>query len=376
MSVGGTLVEAARRAAPIVEEQADVAERDRRLPAVTVAALVEADLMRMCVPRAYGGPEATPMELVEAIATVARADGAAGWCTMIAATTSSMSLFLPPEWAQVIYGDPTVVTGGAYAPNGEAVRQGELWSVSGRWAWGSGTQHCRWITGGTRTADGGFHLMFLDAADVSFHDTWHTVGMRGTGSLDFSVEGAPVPVGRSVMPGVSRPTIDVALAAFPNFTLLASGVAAVSLGIARRALDEFGELAGGKRPVFSARTLAQSGVVQAEVARAEAGLEAARALLFDQLSQAWSDVGAGDPVSVDRRARIRLAAVHAAEQSAKATETVYTWAGGSSVYETQGVIGRCWRNAHVATQHLMVSPRMYETLGRAFLGLDIDTVTL
>ncbi len=375
MTMVGTVIDAARRVASVVAEHADAGERDRRLPSATVSALVDADLMRMCVPGVYGGPEATPMELVEAIAAVAEVDGAAGWCTMIASTTSSMSMFLPPEWARAIYGDSTVVTGGVYAPNGVAHPEGDHWMVSGRWAWGSGTQHCRWITGGARTPDGAFHLMFLDAADVEFHDTWHTVGMRGTGSLDFSAEGARVPFGRSVMPGVSRPTVDVPLAAFPNFSLLAAGVAAVSLGIGRRALDELRDLAQGKRPLFSARTLAQNAVVQAELARAEAALQAARALLLGELAQAWNAVLEGGTVTLERRTSIRLATVHAAETAARATDTAYTWAGGSSVYDASP-LPRCWRDAHVATQHLMVSPRMYETLGRSLLGLDVDTVTL
>jgi alkylation response protein AidB-like acyl-CoA dehydrogenase len=189
------------------------------------------------------------------------------------------------------------------------------------------------------------------------------------------VAGARVPVGRTVMPGVSRPTIDVPLAAFPNFSLLASGVAAVSLGVARRALDEFVELAQGKRPLFSARTLAQSGVIQSELAQAQAALRAAWRLLIGELSEAWQAVQGGDSVDVQRRARVRLAAVHAAEVSAKVTDTAFTWAGGSSVYESS-VLPRCWRDAHVAAQHLMVSPRLYETLGRAMLGLEVDTVTL
>jgi alkylation response protein AidB-like acyl-CoA dehydrogenase len=169
--------------------------------------------------------------------------------------------------------------------------------------------------------------------------------------------------------------VDIPLAAFPNFSLLASGVAGVSLGIARRALDEIRDLAQGKRPLFSAKTLAQSSVVQAELARAEAGLHAARAWLFGELNEAWNAVLAGGAVDLERRTRIRLATVHAAETAAKATDMAFTWAGGSSVYQSSP-LERCWRDAHVATQHLMVSPRMYETLGRALLGLDFDTVTL
>lgn len=370
-----SVLDAVRRVAPVVAAHADEAERQRRLPAATVDALVAAGLMRLCVPAAYGGPEVAATELVEAIEGVAAVDGAAGWCVMIASTTSSMSLFLPPDWAREIYGDPTVVTGGVYAPNGTAEPVDGGWSVTGRWAWGSGTQHCRWITGGARTPGGEFHLMFLDAADVTFHDTWHAVGMRGSGSLDFSAEAAHVPDGRSVLPGVGRPTIECPLAAFPNYSLLASGVAAVSLGIARHALDELVELAQGKRPLFSSRTLAQSGAVQAEVSRAEAELRAARAFLLGELADAWDVALAGGRVDVPVRARIRLACVHAASSAARVADTAFTLAGGTSVYESSP-LQRCLRDAHVATQHLMVSSRLHETLGRLQLGIDADTTAL
>lgn len=369
------LVAAARSVAPVVAAHADEGERERRLPRTTVDALVGAGLMRMCVPSTYGGPDASPMEVAAAIEAVAEVDGAAGWCVMIASTTSSMSLFLPPDWAREIYGDPTVVTGGVYAPNGTGTAVDGGWLVSGRWSWGSGTQHCRWITGGTRTDDGAFHLMFLDATDVTFHDTWHTVGMRGTGSLDFSVDQAFVPTGRSVLPGVGRPTIECPLAAFPNYSLLAAGVAAVSLGVARHAMDEITAVAQGKRPLFSSRTLAQSGFVQSELGRAEASLRAARAFLHGELADAWDTACAGGRVDVSTRARIRLACVHAAHAAAHVTDIAHTLAGGTSVYEASP-LQRCLRDVHVATQHLMVSPRLYETLGKLHLGFEVNATEL
>jgi indole-3-acetate monooxygenase len=369
------LVEAAEGVQEIVEANADRCEQQRRLPKRVVQALRDSHLLRMCVPQAYGGPEADPMTLVRAIEQVSIADGAAGWCTMIASTTSSMSMFMEPAFAKEIYGDPKTITGGVYAPNGVATRSSDEWVVSGRWQWGSGSQHCQFLTGGTITDSGEFHLMYFDAADVTIHDTWYVSGLRGTGSHDFSVDGARVPVGRSVQPTVSVPHVECALAAFPNFTLLASGVAAVSLGIARHAIDEFTDLAQGKRPLFSSRTISQSGSAQAELAKAEAVLRSARAFLLDELATAWEHVLAGDQVDVATRGRIRLACVHAATSAAQATDVVYTFGGGTSVYETSA-LQRCLRDAHVTTQHLMVSPRMYETLGKQFFGIDIDGATL
>src|SRR4051812_15486873 len=102
------LVEAAAAVLATVTAHADEAERIRRLPAPVVAALRDAGLMRMCVPGAYGGPEADVRTLVEVTEAIAGADGAAGWCAVIASTTSSLSCFLDPVWAEEIYADPRV----------------------------------------------------------------------------------------------------------------------------------------------------------------------------------------------------------------------------------------------------------------------------
>jgi alkylation response protein AidB-like acyl-CoA dehydrogenase len=369
------LLAAADDVVDVVVANADEGERIRRLPVATVTALVEGDLMRMALASAYGGPEADPPTMLDAIETIARADGAAGWCSMIASTTSSQALFLDPAAAHEIYDDPATVTGGVFAPNGAGAVEGDTVTVTGRWQWGSGTQHCAWILGGTRCDDGTFRLCFFEAADVRFHDTWHTSGLRGSGSLDFSVDGAVVPLARTIQPFAARPTVDVPLAWFPNFSLLAACVSAVSLGIARRALDELGAMAGGKRPQFSSKTLAESPFTQIELARAEAALRSARAFLHDEVGRAWDEVLSGQRVDVASRVGIRLAAVNAVARAAEVADVAFTLAGGSSVYRSS-VLQRCQRDAHIPTQHLQVAPKLYETLGRALLDQDVDTTTL
>jgi alkylation response protein AidB-like acyl-CoA dehydrogenase len=371
-----TLVEAAGDLAELIEANADDGERVRRLPLPTVKALAEAGLMRMCVPAVYGGPEVDPMTMVEAIAAVAHADGAAGWCTMIASTTSSMAAFLPEETAREIYGDRTSITGGVFAPNGRgtaaAVDGRTGFAVSGRWAWGSGTQHCRWVLGGALCDDGTFRLCWFPQSAITFHDTWFTTGMRGSGSLDYSVAEAFVPTERTMQPGLTSPVVVSALSSFPNFTLLAAGVAAVGLGVARRALDEFVDLAQGKRPQFSSRTLAQSGFTQVELARAEGQWRAARAFLLDELARAWDAALAGREVTVGARTGIRLAATHAAGVGAMVADAAFTLAGGTAVYDTSS-LGRCLRDAHVVTQHIQTAPKLNETIGKLLLGIDVDT---
>jgi indole-3-acetate monooxygenase len=368
------LVESAHGVAELVEAHAERAEHLRRLPKALVGALRDVELLRMCVPAAYGGPEADPVTMLRAIEAVASADGAAGWCTMIASTTSSLSMYMQPEFAAAIFGDRRVVTGGVFAPNGQARCTSDGWTVDGRWMWGSGTSHCQWICGGARADDGAQHVMFFPAADVTIHDTWFTSGLRGTGSNEFSVSGATVPRGRTYPVG-GRPVVDCALAAFPNFTLLAIGVAAVALGIARHAIDEFVDLANDKRPQFSQRTIAQVGSAQTQLARTSTSLAAARALLVDEVGSAWEAAAAGGRVSLDQRARIRLAGAHAAETAAVAVGAVYTMGGGSSIFDSSA-LQRCLRDVHVVTQHIMVAPRLYETLGKHLFGAEIDAAML
>jgi alkylation response protein AidB-like acyl-CoA dehydrogenase len=375
-----TLVEDALQLRPLIEEHADAAEAGRRLPGPTVDALIEAGLMRMCTPAAYGGPESDPVTLIEAIEAVALADGAAGWCSMIASTTSSMAAFLPAATADEIYGDPAVVTGGVFAPNGKGVateRDGvEGFTVTGRWAWGSGTQHCQWVLGGAMCDDGTFRLCWFPQGDLGFHDTWHTGGMRGSGSLDYSVDAVFVPAAFTMQPGVTKPVVSNKLARFPNFTLLAAGVSAVGLGVARRALDELNEMAQGKKPQYSSRTLAKSAFTQIEFARAEAQLRSARAFLLDEVSRAWAALDNGgrddDGVTIEQRTAIRLAATHAATTSAAVADTAFTLAGGTAVYDTS-VLGRCMRDAHVVTQHIQTAPKLNEKIGQLLLGQDADT---
>lgn len=369
-----SLVDSARSVAPAIRAHADEAERIRRLPSTSVDVLAAAGLMRMCVPAAYGGPEADPMTVVEAIAEVARADGSAGWCTMIASTTSSMAAFLPPAVAQKIYGPADSITGGVAAPNGtgEPAEVGGVagWNLTGRWPWGSGTQHAQWILAGAR-CDGVWRFCYLPRSVVEFHDTWYTGGMRGSGSLDYSVDGVFVPADHTLEAGAMTRQVDTALARFPNFTLLATGVAAVGLGIARRALDEIVDIAQGKRPQFSSRTLAKSAFTQLEVAKAESSWRAARAFLLDELNGAWEVAGRGDKVSIDRRVGIRLAAAHAATSCAEVVDTAYTLAGGTAVYDSS-VLGRLLRDAHVVTQHIQTAPKLNETIGKVLLGVDTD----
>jgi len=369
------LVPALDAACTVARINADEAESQRRLTPATVDALRTTGLLRAYVPAAYGGPELDPLTTNAAIEQVAWADGAAGWCTMIAATTTSIACLLEPDGAKEIFGSPTSVPGGAFAPTGTIEPVDGGWTLSGRWSWGSGTDHCDWVCAGALTPSGEQHLCFVPQSAVTLHDTWYSSGLRGTASGDFSVDGVHVPSRHAIRPGITRRQVDVAIARFPMFNVLAAGVASVCLGIAGRAVDEIVTLAAAKKPAFSGKTLAHQQMAQHDIGRAAAIIDAARAYLFAELAGAWEEVQRGDRPSVERRARIRAACSHAAEESARAVDLAYHLGGGTSVYATSP-LQRCFRDVHTATQHLQVGRRIFESYGRLLLGLELDTTTL
>ena len=172
-----------------------------------------------------------------------------------------------------------------------------------------------------------------------------------------------------------RPSQPGPLYRFPIRSLGASLIAAVTLGMARSALDTVAELAAAKTPTMSTHSLRDRPYAQTELARAEAILRSARSWLFDTVRQAWMDVVAGRVVTSHDQALLRLAATFAVQRSAEAVDIAHTLAGGSAVY-THSPLERAFRDVHTATQHFSVQPTMYEPVGRALLQLAPEGVPL
>ena len=379
MAADTTTREAVRALGPTIRAQADRIELERRLPVELVRALARAGVFRLCVPRTLGGEEAEPGVLVGALEDLAHADGSTGWCAMIGATSGVTSAYLPEREARDIFGrSREVIAGGVFAPMGSATREGADYRVTGRWRFASGCQHCDWLMGGCIVRDDGpprARMALFPAGDAEIVDTWTVSGLRGTGSHDMVVRDLRVPVTRSVSITDERPVAEGALYAFPVFGLLAIGIAAVALGIARGALDEVERLATEKMPTGSRRLLAERPVVQAQIAEAEATAGASRAFLREVIDEAWTTARAAGAIPIALRGRLRLAATHATAASARAVDVAYSAGGGTAVY-AESPLQRAFRDIRVVTQPMMVAPATWELAGRVLLGVDTDTTML
>jgi indole-3-acetate monooxygenase len=381
-----SFIETARALAPAIEDAADEIERSRQLPLPLVLRLSEAGFFRLWIPRALGGAEVDPLMSARVVEEIARVDGSTGWCVALGSQYGVFAGYLPLESAREIYGsDKNVITGGAFRALGKAFAVDGGYRVTGRWSLASGCQHCTWMVGGCRIFDGDqprlgangspiTRLMFFPTAQCKIIDTWHSIGLRGTGSHDYVVANAFVPSFRSLS-FKEPPTAEGPLYAFPTIGLFASVLAAVPLGIARHAVEILTGLAGSKISSRSRKSLDNDSTVQASLGRAEALLRSARAFLHGVLDETWHVVAAGQTLTLEQRTMLWLTSTHAAQSAKEAAELVFSAGGSASNYAGCG-LERCLRDVHAACQHIALATANYAMAGQALLGADMSATPL
>jgi alkylation response protein AidB-like acyl-CoA dehydrogenase len=354
--------------------EAEATEQARQLSPELARRIANIGLFSMFVPKQIGGGEMTPPAGLEKIERLARHDAAAAWVVMIGSTAALGAAYIAPDIGVDMFAAQDRITCGIFAPNGVAVRHGDIYRVSGRWAWASGSANADYIGLGCvakETDDpeerGTVRLLMVPREALIFHDTWHTIGLCGTSSGDVEVRDIEVPVAHSYSIATDTPWPDAPLYNMPYFGFLATGVAAVALGNARAALDEFIALAGAKKGQGQKRILAEKSAVQAGLAEAEAQWRAARALFVTTISDIWEDVQGGGAMTPEKRADLRLVSTHAVRHCVHVVRAVHDLAGGTSVYRTSPIQRRL-RDAETMTQHMITNADTLALVGRVMLG--------
>jgi alkylation response protein AidB-like acyl-CoA dehydrogenase len=365
----------ARQIAVAAREMSAEIDDDRRLPGQLVALLGESGLLRAGAPVEVRGLELPPGVALRCAEALARGNASAGWCVSIAITSSLLVAYLPASSRDALFGDGRGVAAGVWAPRGTARTVDGGVVVSGRWPFCSGITHADMMFAGCLVDDQRVpSIVALGKEDLKVLDTWHTLGLRGTGSHDTVADEAFVPADR-VFSLFDGPIVDRPLYRFPVFGFFALSIAAAALGNARGAIEDLVELAGAKKGLGSTRTLAERPATQAAVATAESALSAAQALYYQAIDAAWLASQGGEGVSVDARNGLRLAATHAARTSADVVRDMYDLAGGTAIYDSSP-LQRRFRDAYTATAHFQVNEASRELPGRILLDQPADVSML
>ena len=370
------LLEAVEGLRNVLETGADEAELSGTLPASTVNAIYESGLFSFKTPSILGGAEADAMTQLDVIEAASRIDPAAGWCLMIGAgTLSNIGAFASDEAIGEIFldGKPPKAAGVA-APSGEAIVVEGGYRVSGRWSFASGIRHSEWVAGGAvvknQKEDASQQIrLVVPTVQVEIHDNWQVIGLKGTGSCDYSITDVFVP-DRFTWPGAEpEPQRGGANFRLGRPGMQTTGHCGFALGVGRRALDAVTELAQTKRRGYrgTMSLIADRGSFQRFLGESELRLRAARALVLETIEEAWDFASQGVTPPLPLQARMRASATYSTEEAADITSQAFRFGGGTAMYNSN-VLQKCLRDINAPAQHNMVSDRTYENVGQFTLG--------
>jgi len=376
------LLDTVKEIGPLLHALGDEGERSRRLPKRAFDALADAGLQRMFTPKSLGGLEVDPITCARVIEEVGRYDSAAAWALQSGNSGAWWSARLPDTGVEEIYGsNPNVLMAAAFHPPQTAVEVSGGYRVTGRGPLASTVHDAEWLLltaivmhdSQPKMIDGTPEVIavVLRTREAQIVDTWDTLGMRGTDSNDVAVDDVFVPTSRTfrLVPAFTPSKhYQGALYRFPGIAEASVIVAPVLLAIARGAIDAFLELARSKTPFGSTRLLRDRLTVQNALARAEASWRSARALFYDSLDVGWKRAVASEPFTLEQKADLLLAGVHAAHSSWKVVDHMHRLAGTSAIYR-RSRLERHLRDAMTLRHHGFVSESKYESVGQVFLGL-------
>ena len=372
----------ARALGPLIADASAATEEARQVTDEVMAALHEAALFRMFLPCSLRGGEATPMALVEVLEAVAAADASTAWCLGQAHGCTLAAAFIDAGAAGDVFGaDDAVLAWGPPSGGAKAVATDGGYRVSGEWMFASGSRHASWLgahcpvvteAGEPVAGAGGRPLvrtMLFPKASATMKDVWQVMGLRGTGSDNYTVADLFVPEAYSYRRDHPDDRREAApIYRVPLLTFYGMAFAGVALGIARASLDAFIDLAAKKKPHAAATLLRDNAVVQSDVAQAEARLGSARAYLMQMIREFWETACANEPFPLDQRARLRASITWAMNQARKVNEFAYLAAGATAIFEANA-FERRFRDMHAVSQQGQAHLSNFESAGQALLGL-------
>jgi alkylation response protein AidB-like acyl-CoA dehydrogenase len=362
------LVERAKRVAELANEYADYGDKNGRLAQPVVDALHREGLYGMWVPRSLRGAELDPLRSLQVIENVAYGDPSAGWVLMASALAIGTGAAYLGDAAvtELFGGERMPVIAGQGTRPGKAVPEKGGYRLTGSWSFASGIKHGTHIhTLGVIEGTGEPRIFVLPVDRATLIDNWDVMGLRATGSIDYTTENVFVPEAYTHFSGTETPQrggtlYKIGIVGFA--TICHSGWAC---GIGRRLLDELAtnvRARGGR-----AGTQAASESFQEDYAKAEGTYRAARALVHETWSDVWSTLERGERMSLRQGTLIRLAMAHVTWAAHEVAAFVYKSAGTTGL--RAGTIQRLFRDMHAGTQHLVASPPVFRALGRELAGL-------
>ncbi len=362
------LAEKARALIPMIDEHADFADDKGRLADPVVAALHRDGLFKMWVPKVLGGAELGPVHSLEVLENLSYADASAGWVVMAAALSiGTAGAYLSDEAVDTLFGKGgrPVIAGQGTRP-GVAIPDGKGFRLSGSWSFASGLLHGTHIhTLAIIEGTGEPRIFVLPVEKATLIGNWDVIGLRGTGSIDYTIDNVYVPDGWSHFAVTETPKRGGSIYRVGIIGFAEQCHTGWAMGVGRRMLDELAVMAQSK--AGRAGSQSDSPVFHEGFAKHEGRFRGARALAIEAWSDAGETLARGEPLSVRQQTLVRLALVNITDLLHELGNYVYLAAGTTSL--RRGTLQRLMRDVHAGTQHVTSGPGVRQSCGRELAGL-------
>lgn len=343
-------------------------DREGRIAEPVIDRLFEIGAFDILLPREFGGSEASPREAMDLYRTLSYADPSTGWVTMaIAMVTGLAGAFLDPGTAEELLRTPRLGIAGQGTRTGTAVPVEGGYLVSGDWQFASGIKHSTHLhTAAKDTETGETRFFIIPVPEVEFVENWDVLGLRGTGSIDYSLRDKFVEARYSYPSLSTEPATggSVYRVGIGNFASINHG--AWALGITRRLLDELQRYVQDR--ASAPNSLATSTGFQEQYGAAELRLRSAQALLYSTWEQIEERIAGGEEIGVRLETVNRAALCNATQAMDEVAGFVFRSMGTTAL--RNGTVQRLYRDVHGGTQHISSSPIILQAAGRELAGLE------
>lgn len=366
------LVQRARDMVPTLKERADKTNEARTLPKETIADMKAAGFFDVLKPKQYGGYEMDPQVFYEICMVLAEGCMSTAWVYgVIGVHNWQIALFDPRAAEDVWKDDTSVLIGSTYMPKGEVKPVEGGFQFSGRWGFSSGCDHVEWVLlGGLIFGEEGtppeYRTFLLPKSDFEIVDTWHTMGLKGTGSKDIVVKDAFVPEYRTHRgedgftgnnPGKDAFPAD--LYKLPFGQIFVRAVSSAAIGGLQGALDEFIEF-GSVRVGNMGNKTSEQPPAQLAVAEARAAVDEMKLVMNRNFDVLMGKIRNGESLLEDLEQRIhfRYQAAQVVERSAHHVYKLFSACGGRGIF-TDFPLYRYMLDIYAARAHFANNPDQF-----------------
>ena len=356
-------------------------ERGRRIPSDLSRRAGDAGLFRQLLSTELGGLGRSAADWFRLGVDMARWEASFSW--IITQAAGDMATFVAaadPSFTTAFLADKQANTASSDNGAGTLTPEGDQFWLEGRWGFCSGCQGATWVGGLAKlpvanTSDvpeARFALVPVDRAAID--ENWNTMGMIGTGSHTVVIEKQLIPAAWTIRIDLwsEKDYGPMSSAAGNSAWPVATSVAAIQLGLARRALDAAADLLKVKTARRATAPLIEHPRVQYELIMAEGAWLACYAGVEQALSRLWEHAELNRRLPVEDRLVLFAANVHASASAIRIIGSICDLIG-SSVAPAQGIFGACLRDARIIGSHAILSGPKVEIAAQMRYGLLEDS---